>query len=49
MKHKLKHVPQVVILLPYYIRGVLRGFTFLSFVFSLVFCDNLDHITLDII
>ena len=27
MKHKLKHVP-------YYIRGVLCGFTFLSFIFS---------------
>ena len=49
MKHKLKHVPQVVILLPYYKSGVLCGFTFLSFVFSSVFCDNLDHITLDII
>ena len=49
MKHKLKHVPQVVILLPYYISRVLCDFTFLSFVFSIVFCDNLDHITLDII
>ncbi|KAL4612349.1 hypothetical protein ACB092_08G191800 [Castanea dentata] len=35
MKHKLKHVPQDhITLFPYYTRGVLCGFTFLSFIFS---------------